>query len=342
MELNTSVWGEKSSWVNINYGDFDAKAPSSDRDTLTDIYANGYFELNQPMDWSISPWGINAKSMIIPAYFWTFGDRQNGFTTNSRRVHEFDETLRVRDSVPFILQYNASAIDFGNGNSLRSLPRYTPEVSSIPTGSSMNNVIISDFNYQKIFLVVEIGASSGIASEMRFYTARDYFDYYYTQYPYFRTMRLTLYTGDVNNRDARYGKLSFVFDIKVDNILTENFWCPYDNAHILYTPFTNSTNAINPYWNRNYREIYDSSILSSESAAMVAELSAQEIWGYGITEWFDPITWVSSSSYEIDVSWFSHVDSTNIDEFKENILREVAYLGLPFRLHRDNYSTATI
>jgi hypothetical protein len=335
MQINEEIWGKPDKdWqsVETDYNAIDAKIPASDRQTLQLGFTNGAFPLNSPMDWSIAPWGINAKSAIIPSYIWDW--TENGeYKCNSQRIHRYDDTLRVADSIPFILCFS----DFPESEfyALRNLSRYTPDVTTVPSQAPFKNRIICDFNYQKLFIVPFIGASSTLSEDERFYDAASYFDTYHTTKPFIKQIAYILYAWRESSQgwDHNAG-LNLIKDFQPDNLGFSNFWFPYENGHIVKGNPLHGFYPFFPYsgWGAQY--ISTQGLATSEQEAMTRATAGVDsgINTRVVAEWFDNgRTQVASANYFYDF-FGKEVTAENWEEVRQNLLKEFAYIGLPFWL----------
>lgn len=337
MEINQEIWGNPDEdWVSVetDYNAIDAKIPASDRQTLQLGFTNGTFPLNSPMDWSIAPWGINAKSMIIPSYIWDWTENSE-YKCNSQRVHRYDDTLRVADSIPFILTFSdyQESEFWGLGN----ISRYTPDVSNSPSQAPFKNRIICDFNYQKLFIVPYIGASSTFTEEERFYDAASYFETYHTTKPFIKQIAYRLYAKrqSTDGWDWNTG-INLIKDFQIDSLGFSNFWFPYENGHVVKGNPSNSFYPFFPYsgWGAQY--ITTEGLATSEQEAMTRATSGLDsiIPTRAVAEWFDARTQINNiySFYDL---FGKEVTNENWEEVRQNLLKEFAYIGLPFWLSEE-------
>ena len=337
MEINQEIWGSpEEDWVSVetDYNAIDAKIPASDRQTLQLGFTNGAFPLNSPMDWSIAPWGINAKSMIVPSYTWAWAE--NGeYKCNSQRIRRYDDTLRVADSIPFILCFN----DYTESefSVLRNLSRYTPDVSAVPTQAPFRNRIITDFNYQKLFIVPYIGASSSLSGDTQFSDAASYFSSYHTSRPFIKQIAYILYAKRQSSDSWEWNSgLSLIKDFQPDNLEFTNFWFPFENGHIV------KGNPVNfysfyPYTGYGAVRIDTAGLPTSEQEAMAHSTAGVDagIIVRGVAEWYDNGRTQLISSSAFYTYFGKEVTNENWEEVRQNLLKEFAYIGLPFWLSQE-------
>lgn len=335
MQINQEIWGNPDEdWVAVqtDYNAIDAKIPASDRQTLQLGFTNGAFPLNSPMDWSIAPWGINAKSAIIPSYIWDW--TENGeYKCNSQRIHRYDDTLKVADSIPFILCFS----DFQESEfwGLRNISRYTPDVSTVPSQAPFKNRIICDFNYQKLFIVPFIGASSTLSEDERFYDAASYFNTYHSTKPFIKQIAYRLYAWRESSQGWDWNTgINLIKDFQPDNLGFSNFWFPYENGHIVKGNAPNGFYPFFPYSGWGAQFISTEGLATSEQEAMTRATAGLDsvISTRTVAEWFDNgRTQVASANYFYDF-FGKEVTAENWEEVRQNLLKEFAYIGLPFWL----------
>lgn len=334
MEINQEIWGNPDEdWVSVetDYNAIDAKIPASDRQTLQLGFTNGAFPLNTPMDWSIAPWGINGKSMIIPSYTWAW--TENGeYKCNSQKIHRYDDALKVADSIPFILCFNDNTES--EFSVLRNLSRYTPDVSTVPSQAPFRNRIITDFNYQKLFIVPFIGASSSLTGDTQFSDAASYFSSYHSSRPFIKQIAYVLYARRQSSGSWEWNSgLSLIKDFQPDNLEFSNFWFPFENGHIVKGNPTNFY-PFYPYTGYGAVRTDTAGLPTSEQEAMAQSTAGVDagIVVRGVAEWYDNGRTQVISSSAIYTYFGKEVTNENWEEVRQNLLKEFAYIGLPFWL----------
>lgn len=335
MQINEEVWGSKDNWSSPSYRrSIDGKTPESDRSSLERIWNNDYFPLGTPMDWSISPWGINAHSAVYPKYKIVYGDETNGYNVEMMPVHQFDDTLEVVDNIPFIFGASPSTSQYGT-SIFQADYRYTPEMNSQPQGGGRYVEITSSFNYQKMLLVPMIWHTNANLSDGYYSNLNDFSNMDFTSNRYVIGIYYIWFGGlpgsrvGINNYQA-----ILLRDLKVDRLDIDGYYMPYDNAHIV-----EMNNNDGRYW-LLYDIIGDDSYSKSQIKPSLQEAinytlaDVDRPYGdyrraYFCPDWFEPIiTNLQSDSINVQVGKL--VTPDNKDEVISNIMREVAYLGLPF------------
>lgn len=335
MQINEEVWGSKDNWSSPSYrSSIDGKTPESDRSTLERIWNNDYFPLGTPMDWSISPWGINAHSAVYPKYKIVYGDETNGYNVEMMPVHQFDDTLEVVDNIPFVFGASPSTSQY-DVSVFQANYRYTPEMNSQPQGGGRYVEITSSFNYQKMLLVPMIWHTNANLSDGYYSNLNDFSNMDFTSNRYVIGIYYIWFGGlpgsrvGINNYQA-----ILLRDLKVDRLDIDGYYMPYDNAHIV-----EMNNNDGRYW-LLYDMIRDDSYSKSQIKPSLQEAinytlaDVDRPYGdyrraYFCPDWFEPII-TNLQSDSINVQAGKLVTPDNKDEVISNIMREVAYLGLPF------------
>lgn len=335
MQINEEVWGSKDNWSSPSYRrSIDGKTPESDRSTLERIWNNDYFPLGTPMDWSISPWGINAHSAVYPKYKIVYGDETNGYHVEMMPVHQFDDTLEVADNIPFVFGASPSTSQYDSGV-FQANYRYTPEMTSQPNGGGRYVEITSSFNYQKMLLVPMIWHTNANLSDGYYSNLNDFSNMDFASNRYVIGIYYIWFGGLPDSRVGINNYQAILLrDLKVDRLDIDGYYMPYDNAHIV-----EMNNNDGRYW-FIYDIIRDDSYSKSQIKPSLQEAinytlaDVDRPYGdyrraYFCPDWFEPIiTNLQSDSINVQVGKL--VTPDNKDEVISNIMREVAYLGLPF------------
>ena len=335
MQINEEVWGSKDNWLSPPFRSYiDGKTPESTRISLERIWRNNYYPLGTPIDWSISPCGISAHSAIYPKYKIIYGDETNGYNVEMYPVHRFDDTLEVVDNVPFIFGASVSTSQYGTSIYQASY-RYTPDTTTHPDGLGEGVEITSSFNYQKMLLVPRIAHTDANLSDIRYSTIDEFTNIDFNTNRYVIAIHYSWYGGIPGSRRGINNYQAILLrDLKVDRLNIEGYYMPYDNAHIIDM---NSNESI--YWNL-YNMVRDDSYSKSQIKSSLQEAinytlaDVDRPYGdyrraYFSPDWFEPII-RNLQNDRINDSVGKLVTPDNKDEVISNIMKEVAYLGLPF------------
>lgn len=334
MEINTEVWGNPEDWVSFVPA-IDGKRPQNGRQLLNHLWSNGYIGLNQKIDWSISPWGINAKSSLYPSFICVWGDPTNGYSAKPIRVHDFDDTLRVTDNIPFVLAYAQVNNDRWDGIFKRN-SRYTPELSQVPNTDTGKCIILSSFNYQKVKLTPRIEHCDSSFSSFSRSTIEEFESMNFETPRYVTGIYYTWTMGEYGGETARQ---TLIRDLLVDRHDITNYYMPYDGARVVAMRTYSYSYGMEFNITNNGVYINKKLIPASEQEAYqyVLDTSGEDYYGpyhmyrygYSVCDWFEPIIYDESST-SLKVIFGALVNEENKEEIFDNIKREIAYIGLPF------------
>lgn len=333
MEVNYDVWGTPDTWLNSSdYPYADIKYPPSAKQTFKQNYENGGIPYNS-IDLSLAFWGIGKNAFFAqPKYLSPYTD--NGIT--GVKVDPVHEPVNV--PCLFTTTRTDNALQAYN-------QRYKPNVATISSNTgAYNSAMICAFNYQKVMLVPYImykkpDSDSVVGWDLKSYIDED-MDLGYTQIV---NIGYKMYTGDGINTN-RYSSYECGFaPVFTHDVI--NYDVRYNNkifyARGGYSQLTRGASRDNnrgtllaPYYSAYDRITKNNTVDITTALAYrycVAEDSnPNEIWYY-----FDdnPLWQVNGDSATAGY-WctfpYIHCDNDNVDDVKEYILQQLAYLGLPF------------
>lgn len=344
MEINTEVWGDPENWISFR-PEIDGKRPEDGRQTLNNLWSNNHIGLNQKIDWSISNWGINSKSCCQPSFICVWGDDANGYNAKPIRAHEFDDSLRVVDNIPFVLAYNFASNNRWDGV-FRAQDRYLPELVNTPHFNTGKCTILSSFNYQKVKLVPYICHTNSSFSSFTYSTIEAFESLDFTSPRYvvgiYYKWGMGTSTGDVT-----YWTL--IRDLPVDRREITDYFMPYDGARIV------AMNSVVGFRYGTGFNIDNSGVTikkqyipgsEQEAYQYVLDTSGENYYGpyhmyrygYSVCDWFEPIVYDETTT-SLKVIFAALVNENTKEEIFDNIKREVAYIGLPFCSNETSFST---
>ena len=223
--------------------------------------------------------------------------------------------------------------------------RYKPNVATISSNTgAYNTVMIPDFNYQKIMVVPYILYKKPNDDYIASWDLKSYIDedmaLGYTQIV---NIGYKMWTGDgINNNRYNSYECGFapVFTHNVDN-----YDVRYNNkifyARGGYSQLTRGASRSNnkgtllaPYYSAYDRITKNNTVDMTTALAyrycVAEDANPNEIWYY----FDDNPLWQVNGDSATDGYWctfpYIHCDSDNVDEVKEYILQQLAFLGLPF------------
>ena len=333
MEVNYDVWGAPETWLDSSdYPYADIKYPPSAKQTFKQNYENGGIEYNT-IDLSLAFWGIGKNAFFAqPKYLAPYTD--NGVT--GVKVYP------VHDPVDMPCMFGATRTD----NAIQAYSqRYKPNVATISSNTgAYNTVMIPDFNYQKIMVVPYILYKKPNDDYIASWDLKSYIDedmaLGYTQIV---NIGYKMWTGDgINNNRYNSYECGFapVFTHNVDN-----YDVRYNNkifyARGGYSQLTRGASRSNnkgtllaPYYSAYDRITKNNTVDMTTALAyrycVAEDANPNEIWYY----FDDNPLWQVNGDSATDGYWctfpYIHCDSDNVDEVKEYILQQLAFLGLPF------------
>lgn len=333
MAINTEIWGAPDTWVNSSdYPYADIKYPSSAKQTFKENYENGGIPYNT-IDLSLSFWGIGKNAFFAqPKYLAPYTD--NGVT--GVKVEP------VHNPVDMPCMFGATRTD----NAIQAYnQRYKPNVATISgNAGAYNTVMITDFNYQKIMVVPYILYKKPNNDYIASWDLKSYIDedmaLGYTQIV---NIGYKMYTGDGINTD-RYSTYECGFaPVFTHDVL--NYDVRYNNkifyARGGYSQLTRGASRSNnrgtllaPYYSAydpfTKNNTVDLTTALAYRYCVAEDANPNEIWYY----FDDNPLWQINGDSATSGYWctypYIHCDSNNVDEVKEYILQQLAFLGLPF------------
>lgn len=333
MAVNYDVWGAPQEWNDsTDFPYADIKTAKTDCNTFKKNYENGNIPYNN-IDLSLAFWGIGKNAFFAqPKYLSPYTD--NGIT--GVKVDPVHEPVNV--PCMFTTTRTDNAIQAYN-------QRYKPNVATISGNTgAYNSAMICAFNYQKIMLVPYVlykkPNDDYIASwDLKSYIEEDMA----LGYSQIVNIGYKMWTGDgVNSNRYSATECGFapVFTHDVDN-----YDVRYNNkifyARGGYSQLTRGASRSNnrgtllaPYYSAYDRITKNNTVDMTTALAyrytVAEDANPNEIWYY----FDDSPLWQVNGDSATAGYWctfpYIHCDSTNVDTVKEYILKQLAFLGLPF------------
>lgn len=332
MDVNYEVWGAPETWVDSSEFPYaDIKTPETSRNTFKKNYDSHRIPYNE-IDLSLAFWGISKNAYFAqPKYLAPYTD--NGVT--GVKVYP------VHNPVDMPCMFTATRED----NGLQAYnQRYKPNVEEI-TGNTgaYNSAMITSFNYQKIMLIPYIAYTNDANDPPVYWDLKQYID---TDMPngYNKIVGIgyRMYRGD-GNTDRE-----FVYPCGFAPVYThdvDNYDVSYNDkifyARGGYSQLTRGMSRDNsagtllaPYYSAFNRITINNTVDMTTALAYrycTSENShPNEIWYY----FDDDPLWQINGDSVTSGYWctypYIHCDSSNVDEVKAYIFKQLAYLGLPF------------
>lgn len=363
MAVNTEIWGAPETWRELSSSSYaylsDFKRPKNGVNSYSDLYRNDVLQGGDvPTDLSISFWGINKNSILAhPVYLSSYWDGDE-IKTAVNRVTDKAET------VPCILNYSG---DPGLSVNTNWYYRYAPTDNPGESAWSKNDVVYNtrykreiaiSFNYQKILLVpwVRIALENPVDSwGYQVVKLKDYIDNRATTYANYNKIvgigyRIAL--GDTNRSENNTG-IGFVIPSNYEASEREYIGDKtYKWFATKYGYYTLSTNGV--IGNNNTRSITPYN--TDETSVSPVDFSSLHTVGdpdtgfrykycknYGSNYGQVPIYYYDTDEPLWKVNaytpWntnyahpFPYIECTtaNINEVRDYVLTQIAYLGFPF------------
>lgn len=351
MGINTNIWGAPETWVdsrnNSNLNNSDVKVGASGYSTYADQYSAERIPLNN-IDISPCFWGISSESIwgsMYAAYCYAPDGLENPVEIGEKLVTE----SRENGSLPLMLidSTMASPLQYGLGYG----KRYTPVESNIMSDNvPYTRDIVLDFNYQKVICYPQLLVMT--ENHVTEYTALEtYFNpnnsNFRDSHPYICAITYTMYLGAAGSRigessgivplipysflgnneqyESRYEFSGNGFSALKTSYITNDsnagVILSCDNTGDEVTVNYNTPNATVATDDSGYRYRY-----------CVNEPARDEYYPVPLYVHDDSGLWkyIRSSSTWWNVACVIDIRGKDIDELREYVLKQIAYLGFPF------------
>lgn len=371
LNVNAEAWGTISDWTKSSTTTGDYFTYPWNRKNWTSLYSNGYQTLNEDIDLSIAAWRINKKAALvdITGGYWynnykTADDSQVDNASDQNKMH-CDEipTLITKKNVPFILSY------WGDTGTTQN-PTWSKYWAYKINGKtkSTNNVggnryPVANFRYDKIRICPVIwlidndpkNMTTNLPNRTQFGGFPSLSDI--AAHPYCVGVGFEIFID--KNGTWTESQLTVDIDTEFEGNNDENYrdlWYAESNGiHIMRMPY-----RYNPAGTHYNNMFFGYTITSSTNVTQ---------WRCGSTkaynEAFSRSSYDQNATYgvggiiggrfadiyfnEKDVSTgttftcclYQHLTAENYDVFKKAVMRELAYIGLPFTISRSLIPTAT-
>jgi len=330
MAVNYEVWGTPEQWCNPNPGSgyeaIEAKLPKATADSYYDIYYNNLVPLNE-IDISNCFWGISKNSLFLSLKY------------ISPYINNDNVNVDIRDVYEEQIDRPAIFTATPNGRSQSYHHRYSPDRSSAPPDSAIYfRGVVMAFNYQKVkttpFVAVRATPQSNAQTIYRldqYITDNKYVNYpyivaigYYVSYnggnPAYDLSLATI--GHVKGYNVHYGSnLFYARSSGIDSFLTS--WRETNGSvNYLCQSFILSENI-------NYN-IGDSETAFAYKYS-IGEQTQPKIYNYdGDPLWELYTDYMDGSTRKYCVGYAIHATADNINDVRDYLFKQMAYIGLPF------------
>ena len=354
MSININVWGTPETWVtsSVQYAALaEIKNAASDKNTYRKNYNSGSIPLNT-LDLSPAFWGIGEGSVFCNPYYIAPYANNGDLSDPQIDVKPICEEIKTRP-----LLFTSSQISGANN---QYDVRYAPDVTAVVQSNQSNSIITTSFNYQKVFAVpfVWYAASNyhNNSSTLYYWGLYEYFSTFdeNTYPPYILGFGYRLYLGDAGSRtlgDAALLPYTIYDDVKGYEGSYNNvpFYARYGMQFpnlCCYTAHSNSHARSNLY--KDQRVVRNATVGTADTGFRYkyckSETTAVAWYFYEPDNplWKVMIEETASGNTYWNPIPYIEVTAENKDDVYAYLLKQIAYLGLPF-LYEDvisNYNPA--
>ena len=345
MSINYSVWGAPDSWVDGSSTEQNAelKFPNGSYDTYQELWNNGRLALNN-IDTSEFFYGIGKDCIWChPRYLYCYKDG------GSSKYGEKEVLETVRDR-PIMFSMNTVSAVYSSYTR-----RYKYGRNTTPIGNQYTSKVVMSFNYQKVMLVPYVSCVAENASTTVTATTIPIHDYIenqtYLSKPWIVAVGYKIRYGaggDTNRASETAGfKPLFDYQIKSYNVLTSSnyFWASGMGCGILRESSQTSSSSVSiPCGAPRSRYAVNNNATDDYTGFgeryCVAEGSSVDMF------YFDDFWNINVYDGTGTTYWapYPYIDvvAGNATKVKEYILKQIAFLGLPFVYDPDNASRGII
>lgn len=330
MSINYNVWGTPEEWRNPNVGSgyeaIEAKLPKLSADSYYDVYYNNLVPLNE-IDISNCFWGISKNSLFLSLKYLSPYINNDNVSVDIREVYE---EQKDRPAI-----FTATP----NERSASYYYRYSPDKSYTPPDSAIYyRGVVMAFNYQKVKTTPVVYVRP--APELNYQTIYRLDDYIsnqrYINNPYIVNIG---YYVSYNGSNPLYDlSLATVGHVKGYNV--------HYNGYLFYARSSGIDNFITAWRETNgsvnnlcqsqiYPENINYNIGDSETAFAykysIGDQTQPQIYNYdGDPLWELYTDYMDGSTRRYCVGYAIHVTADNIDDVRNYLFKQMAYIGLPF------------
>lgn len=369
LNVNSDKWGYISDWTKSSSttGDF-FTYPWSRKD-WSGLYSNGYQTIDEDIDLSIAPWRINKKSSLVDlsaAYYhnnWKEADSETISDPNERyQMHLNIWSPIINKNVPFILSY------WGQTGTTEQPYWSKYWAYKVNNGTKGNNIVgnrypVANFRYDKIricpvlwFIATDPdGLSVNMPTRNQFGGLPAWSDI--QDKPYCVGVGFEIFI----DKNGTWTESQLTVDIDTefngcsDSELEDDWFSGYYGYHQMRMPYRYNpagTHYNNMFFGYSTSNAPDSplwchgSAKAFENAFSRSSFTNTSTYGYfpmnGLFSDVDFNEKTSTSSATTFTSTaYIELTADTYEDFKKAVMRELAYIGLPFTISRSLISTAS-
>ena len=349
MDVNTDIWGLPATWVDGTTAEqnADIKYPATNKDTYKEQYTTGGIPYNE-IDLSLAFWGIGKDCIFCnPQYLAPYCV---GGDINTIDVYQ-EPVKQTKTEQPALFCHGDQttvSISYTRRWSYYTASEIEADVQHrIPQGSAYTHQLYAAMNYQKMMLIpyVETVADTYTTGSYSTYTLYDYVENqrYDTKQRIVGIGFMARYGDGINdNRSAenKYTSLLFSFDVPGKDVSYNSKQFYAHDTGMSYLSWSDGSGGCRIPMSINTARISGNATIGTADTGFRAKYCPTND-GTSVPWYFydpdDPIWTISKATAPgsgSTVFWYAYpyiaVNSTNAETVKEYVLKQIAYLGLPF------------
>lgn len=351
MGINTDIWGATETWVSFTtYANGEVKTPAKEKDSYFKQWNTGGIELNNT-DLSSCFWGV-GKNSIWATPFLVAAYAANGDLSDIQF-----EKRRISNNKDMPLLFTLGT------TSSTELPRYTRRYKPDTTTSDVNNnfytfPIVTSFNYQKVLVIPVVHVAKSDFSSSQYPILYSYLNNptQMKNYPYIVGIAYHMYMSEAGTRTQNSyvsGLRPYMFrDVDgspgYENKLffARSGGISYGNVSAANNYGANLTNifASENGLSANYGIITPNATVSDPDTAIRYKYSVDSAQSNGAIV---PIYYIDDNwKIGLNGNWrcVAYLDTADytIEEIKNYVFKQIAFLGLPFVYDYQTYYNGAI
>lgn len=342
MDVNSEIWGLPANWVTaIGFNLIEGKIPASGWQSFRDAYNNNRLDENT-IDLSAAFYGISAQAYFAQPHFLA--------CYNDGGVSKVSElAVSVPRDIPAMFTVTGDTTIY-----TRYAERYQPDVSTY-SGNVGASAMLMSFNYQKIMLVPYVIITNDATdpnSQWWYSTLKDYVDTYYSSYHKLVKIIYRVYGGTGDGTDRQYinsgAGIQLLTTLKIDGQdLSYN-----DKVYMAYGGYSQLTKGEYktgadyfgcPVTHYTSFSSYSKNMTVGDRTTALAyrycETSGAQNY-FPLYYYDDSGFWKMNAETPDGNNWQAYpyidVSADNIDDVRDYVMQQIAYLGLPFVYDKTN------
>lgn len=361
MDVNTDIWGLPATWVDGTSAEqnADIKYPAAAKDTFKEQYTSGGIPYNE-IDVSLAFWGIGKDCIFCnPQYLAPYCI---GGDINTIDVYQ-EPIKQTKTEQPAIFSHGgltAVSISYTRRWSYYTAAEIEADTQHrIPIGTAYTEQLYAAMNYQKIMLIpyVEVISDTYTTGAYTAYTLYDYIENqgYNTKQRIVGIGFMTRYGDGINADRSSENKgtsLVFSFDVPGKDVAYNSKQFYAHDTGMSYLSWSDGSGGCRVPMGINTPRISGNATVGTADTGFRAKYCPTND-GTSVPWYFydpdDPIWTVNKTTAPgsgSTVFWYAYpyiaVNSTNADDVKNYVLKQIAYIGLPFAYDPDNAARGQI